>query len=332
MIAFADVVVDLAYGDSGKGKVTHQLCKNGEYTHVIRYNGGNNAGHTIYHEGKKFVTHSIPSGVFFGIKSIIGPGCVVNVEHFFKELKELQDGGIKTDGLIFIANNAHIITSEHLEEDRQDNVIGTTKRGVGQAYRDKYWRKGIRAEQVPELKEYIVDTYEELHLSETPCRILFEGAQGFGLDIDWGDYPYVTSSGCTVASAVANGVPPRKIRNVWGVTKVYETYVGMKKFQPEDPIFDQIREKGAEYGATTGRPRQCNWLDISTFFKAVDINGANKIVFNKADVLREIGIWKVYDDSGFPIEFKDEEEMKKWIKKQLPSTVELFWSDSPDRI
>ncbi len=332
MIAFADVVVDLAYGDSGKGKVTHQLCKDGEYTHVIRYNGGNNAGHTIYHEGKKFVTHSIPSGVFFGIKSIIGPGCVVNVEHFFNELKELQDGGIKTDGLIFIARNAHIITDEHLYEDRQDNVIGTTKRGVGQAYRDKHWRKGIRAEQVPALKDYLIDIYEELHLSETPCRILFEGAQGFGLDIDWGDYPYVTSSGCTVASAVANGVPPRKIRNIWGVTKVYETYVGMKKFQPEDAIFDEIREKGMEYGATTGRPRQCNWLDMSTFFKAVDINGANKIVFNKADVLREIGVWKVYDENGFVTQFKDEEEMKKWIKKQLPTTVELFWSDSPDRI
>jgi len=332
MIAFADVVVDLAYGDSGKGKVTHQLCKDGEYTHVIRYNGGNNAGHTIYHEGKKFVTHSIPSGIFFGIKSIIGPGCVLNVDHFFKELKELEDGGIKTAGLIFIARNTHIITDEHLFEDRQDNVIGTTKRGVGQAYRDKHWRKGIRAEQVEILKPYLIDMYEELHLSDGPCRILFEGAQGFGLDIDWGDYPYVTSSGCTVASAVANGVPPRKIRNVWGVTKVYETYVGMKKFQPEDEIFDQIREKGMEYGATTGRPRQCNWLDMSTFFKAVDINGANKIVFNKVDVLRDIGVWKVYDDDGFVTQFKDEEEMKKWIKKQLPTTVELFWSDSPDRI
>jgi len=332
MIAFADVVVDLAYGDSGKGKVTHQLCKDGEYTHVIRYNGGNNAGHTIYHEGKKFVTHSIPSGIFFGIKSIIGPGCVLNVDHFFKELKELEDGGIKTTGLIFVARNTHIITDEHLFEDRQDNVIGTTKRGVGQAYRDKHWRKGIRAEQVDCLKPYLIDMYEELHLSDTPCRILFEGAQGFGLDIDWGDYPYVTSSGCTVASAVANGVPPRKIRNIWGVTKVYETYVGMKKFQPEDPIFDQIREKGMEYGATTGRPRQCNWLDMSTFFKAVDINGANKIVFNKVDVLRDIGVWKVYDDDGFVTQFKNEEEMKKWIKKQLPTTVEVFWSDSPDRI
>jgi adenylosuccinate synthase len=332
MIDYADVVVDLAYGDSGKGKVTHDLCRKGTYTHVIRYNGGNNAGHTIYHNGKKFVTHSIPSGVFFGIKSIIGPGCVVNVDHFFQELKELQDGGIKTDGLIFIANNAHIITSEHLEEDRQDNVIGTTKRGVGQAYRDKYWRKGIRAEQVESLKPYLIDMYEELYQKDKIFRVLFEGAQGFGLDIDWGDYPYVTSSGCTVGAAIANGVPAKRIRNVWGVAKVYETYVGLKEFQPDDPIFDKIRDAGAEYGATTGRPRQCNWINSNNFFKAVDINGANKIVFNKADILKQLKTWKIYDEKGFLVSFKDEFSMKEWFLDRLPRSTEVFWSDSPDRI
>jgi len=332
MIDYADVVVDLAYGDSGKGKVTHDLCRKGTYTHVIRYNGGNNAGHTIYHNGKKFVTHSIPSGVFFGIKSIIGPGCVINVDHFFQELKELQDGGIKTDGLVFIANNAHIITSEHLEEDRQDNVIGTTKRGVGQAYRDKYWRKGIRAEQVESLKPYLIDMYEELYQKDKIFRVLFEGAQGFGLDIDWGDYPYVTSSGCTVGAAIANGVPAKRIRNVWGVAKVYETYVGLKEFQPDDPIFDKIRDAGAEYGATTGRPRQCNWIDSNNFFKAVDINGANKIVFNKADILRQLKTWKIYDEKGFLVSFKDELQMKEWFLDRLSRSTEVFWSDSPDRI
>jgi len=332
MIDYADVVVDLAYGDSGKGKVTHQLCKRENYTHVVRYNGGNNAGHTIYHQGKKFVTHSIPSGVFFGIKSIIGPGCVVNVEHFFKELKELQDGGIKTDGVVFIARNAHIITSEHIEEDRQDNTIGTTKRGVGQAYRDKHWRKGIRAEQVEILKPYLIDMYEELYTSREINRILFEGAQGFGLDIDWGDYPYVTSSGCTVAAAIANGVPPRRIRNVWGVAKVYETYVGMKKFEPEDSIFNEIREKGAEYGATTGRARQCNWINTKSLFKAIDLNGANKIVFNKADILRDIKQWKIYDESGALLEFKSEDQMKEWFVNKLPRSTEIYWSDSPERL
>jgi len=332
MVEYADVVVDLAYGDSGKGKVTHQLCRKERYTHVIRYNGGNNAGHTIYHEGKKFITHSIPSGVFHGIRSIIGPGCVLNVDHFFEEMKELENGGIRCQGLVFIARNAHIITDEHIMEDRQDNTIGTTKRGVGQAYRDKHWRKGLRAEQVDSLKPYLIDMYEELHASDKNCRILFEGAQGFGLDIDWGDYPYVTSSGCTVAAAIGNGVPPQKIRNIWGVAKAYETYVGLKKFEPDEDIFKEIREKGMEYGATTGRPRQCNWLNINGLLKAIKINGVNKVIFNKTDILRDVGVWKAYDEKDFQVEFSDEEDMKGWVESKIPYDVKVIWSDSPERI
>ena len=108
----ADIVVDLQYGDCGKGKVTHHLCKSGEYTHVIRYNGGCNAGHTIFHNGRKYITHHIPCGVFFNTKSIIGPGCVLNVEQFFREIKELNEGGIRTKGLIFVSENTHIITPD----------------------------------------------------------------------------------------------------------------------------------------------------------------------------------------------------------------------------
>ena len=332
MIDYADVVVDLAYGDSGKGKVTHHLAKIGNYTHVIRFSGGNNAGHTIYHEGKKFVTHSIPSGVFYGIRSVIGPGCVLNVDHFFSEMEELENGGVRCQGLVFIARNAHIITDEHIMEDRQDNVIGTTKRGVGQAYRDKHWRKGIRAEQVERLKPYLIDMYEEFYKPNQICRILFEGAQGFGLDIDWGDYPYVTSSGCTVAAAIGNGVPAKRIRNIWGVAKAYETYVGMKQFEPDEPVFKRMREIGNEYGATTGRPRQCNWINTKNLFKAIDLNGANKIVFNKVDILREIGSWKIYDEDGKLVEFKSEEQMKEWFANKLPRSTEVYWSDSPERL
>lgn len=332
MIDYADVIVDLAYGDSGKGKVTHALSANSDYTHCIRYNGSNNAGHTIYHQGKKIVTHSIPTGVVHGIKSIIGPGCVMNVKQFFDELKELQDAGVDTDGLVYVAKNVHIITEDHLQEDRRDVTIGTTKRGNGPAYRDKYNRKGIRAEQVAELKPYLIDLYEELHSSNQKCRILFEGAQGFGLDVDWGDYPYVTSSTCTVGAAVANGVPPNKIRNVWGITKVYETYVGGKKFEPDDDIFKQIRELGSEYGATTGRPRQCNWLNSALLRKAASINGVNHIVFNKADILRKVGEWKAYDPQGNLVTFPTEEGMKSWIQNQLPSNITIHWSDNPDKI
>ena len=156
----ADVVVDLQYGDCGKGKVTHHLLKSGEYTHCIRYNGGCNAGHTIFHNGVEFVTHHIPAGVFFGVKSIIGPGCVVNLEQFFKEIQTLQDSGIDTRGQVFIAANAHIITSAHLEEDGKDTKIGTTKRGNGPAYRDKYARDGVRACDVIELERYVIDVYD----------------------------------------------------------------------------------------------------------------------------------------------------------------------------
>jgi adenylosuccinate synthase len=331
MIEYADVIVDLAHGDCGKGKISHHLCKTGQYTHCLRFNGSGNAGHTIYHKGKKIVTHSIPTGIVDGIKSIIGPGCVLNVDQFFNELKELNDAGVKTDGLVFIAKNVHIVTEDHLNEDRQDAKIGTTKRGNGPAYRDKYARKGIRAENIPDLQPYLIDLYEELHSENTHCRILFEGAQGFGLDVDWGDYPYITSSTCTVGGAVANGVPANKIRHVWGVTKVYETYVGAKKFEPDDPIFGKIRELGGEYGATTGRPRQCNWLNTALLRKAARINGVSKVVFNKADILRMVDAWKAYDLNGNLITFQDEELMKSWMQELLPN-VEIYWSDSPDRI
>jgi adenylosuccinate synthase len=136
----ADIIVDLQYGDCGKGKITHHLCRHGDYTHVLRYNGGCNAGHTIYHEGKKFVTHHIPAGVFFGVKSIIGSGCVVNPVQFFAEIDELEAAGIKTQGLVFIADNAHVITADHLAEDGTDTTIGTTKQGNGPAYREGTFR------------------------------------------------------------------------------------------------------------------------------------------------------------------------------------------------
>ncbi len=224
----ADVVLGVQYGDCGKGKVTHHLCKTGKYTHVIRYNGGCNAGHTIYHNGKRFITHHIPAGVFFGVKSIIGPGCVVDPDRFFEELNELEENGIDTKGLIYIAENAHVITEEHKKEDGKDSRIGTTRRGNGPAYRDKYARDGVRAKDVEKLEPFLINLFEELHSSED-TSILFEGAQGFGLDIDWGDYPYVTSSHCTTAGALLNGVPPQSVNKVWGVAKVYETYVGAKE-------------------------------------------------------------------------------------------------------
>jgi adenylosuccinate synthase len=330
MINFADVILDLQQGDSGKGKISNSLVQTGDYTHSVRFNGSNNAGHTIYKDGKKIVTHSIPAGVLHGVKSIIGPGCVVNVNHFFDELDDLEDCGIDLNGLVYISKNTHIITSSHLEEDGRDTKIGTTKRGNGPAYRDKYDRKGIRASEVHELQPYLIDVYEEFH-GKQGCSVLFEGAQGFYLDVDWGDYPYVTSSHCTVGSAVMNGVPPQKIRKVYGAAKIYETYVGTKKFEPDDLVFEKIRELGNEYGATTGRPRQCNWLDIDNLVKAAKINGVTDLVVSKMDILRSVGVWCLYY-RGKKLTFSSEMGIKEFIANQIGSDVTIYWSDSPENL
>lgn len=330
----ADVIVDLQYGDCGKGKVAHALLRRGTYTHTLRFNGGCNAGHTIIHEGRKFVTHHLPAGVFFGVKSIIGPGCVLDPEQFFKEIEDLRAGGINTDGRIFVARNTHIITQEHKEEDAKNDKVGTTKRGNGPAYRDKHMRSGIRAEEVKELQPFLIDMYGELHTGGR-IKVLCEGAQGFGLDIDWGDYPYVTSSMCTVAGAIQNGIPTQAVRCVWGVLKAYETYVGKKEFQPTDPIFNEIGRIGEEIGSTTGRIRQCNWLNLDLLDKAVKINGVTHVVISKWDVLRRVGMWKIIID-GRIVEFRSEDEMKRLLTKGLEflgiPKENIYFSEHKDRI
>lgn len=298
MVDFADVIVDLQAGDTGKGKVAHHLAsgKNGtNYTHVVRYNGGGNAGHTIYHNGEKIVTHFIPIGFTYKIKSVIGPGCVVNINELLKEIEYLENKGLNVREFLKIDKRVHIITDKHLQEETSESKIGTTKKGNGPAYRDKYSRKGIRAQEIVELKEFIIDVYDEFHSgNEKNVKILFEGAQGFELDIDWGDYPYVTSSHCTVGSACLNGVSPKDIREVYGIAKVYRTYVGAKQFEGSDIEFSTIRELGNEYGATTGRPRQINWLDLDMLEKSIRINGVTKLIINKLDILEKLNIFKFY--------------------------------------
>jgi adenylosuccinate synthase len=334
----ADVVVGLQYGDEGKGKVTHHLCKTGDYTHVLRFNGGCNAGHTIFHEGRKFVTHHIPAGVFFGIKSIIGNGCVLDPVQFFRELDELESGGINTKGLIYIAKNCHVITDQHKEEDGKDTAIGTTKRGNGPAYRDKYSRDGYLAQDIPSLKPFLIDLHDEFW-NHGEVKILCEGAQGFGLDIDWGDYPFVTSSHCLTSSVLLNAIPHYAIRDVWGVAKAYETYVGTKQFQPpHNRVFQQIQEAGQEFGATTGRVRQCNWIDLPFLKRAVQLNAVNKIVFNKMDVIRQVQNWSLKNNNGksdFFEYYSTEEDFKHRIEEFLADAVkdlEIHFSDNPHRI
>lgn len=330
-----DIIVDLQYGDCGKGKVAHILAHKNKYTHVLRYNGGGNAGHTIYHKGKKFVTHQVPVGVFWDVPSIIGSGCVVNPEKLVHEIRELEAGGVRVAGKLFIAKNAHVVQPKHIEEEIRESKIGTTKQGIGPAYRDKYGRTGVRAESVPSLAPYCVDLYELFHTSKKQVVVLCEGAQGFGLDIDWGDYPFVTSSSCIAAGALLNGFPHTAVRSVWGICKAYETYVGSKTFEGTGEVFKRIQEAGQEYGATTGRPRQCNWMNLDMLRKAVRLNGVTHVVINKLDILTTVGQWAVIENGKTKF-FKQEKVFVAYVTKQLTALGvkkgNIFFSKHKDRI
>jgi len=345
-IKFADVIVDLQYGDTGKGKVAHALAASGDYNLVLRYNGGSNAGHTVYHNGQKVVTHQVPIGVLFGIKSVIGPGCVVNVPALCREIQELIFMGFDVEGLLLVDKRAHLVTEQHLQEDASDETIGTTKQGIGPAYRDKYGRVGKRMgdDVLSDFgKEFtssvfeIVDIYEILHSSRESYQILCEGAQGFHLDVDWGEYPYVTSSHCTIGSAELNCIPPKKIRKVIGTMKAYETYVGNRTDYTDetDPMFKQIQELGQEYGATTGRPRKVNWMNLDRVIMAANVNGVTEIIINKADVLQLVGTFSANFD-GVRCTFKQYDNFKNFVDAILyeycGSRIKIIWSLTPNGI
>ena len=338
MISYADAIVDLQAGDTGKGKVAHAIAK--DYDLVIRYNGGANAGHTVYHDGQKIVTHQVPIGVLFGIPSVIGLGCVVNIPKLVEEIRQLKSQGIFTEGLILIDKRAHIVTEQHIQEDSLDLKIGTTRQGIGPTYRDKYARKGTRIGDIntsmyTEFK--VVDIYDILHVNRVPRKILCEGAQGFQIDIDWGDYPYVTSSHCTIGSVLLNGIPPQKLRKVIGIMKAYETYSGFKTtFQDEnDTDLQKIQEVGGEFGATTGRKRKVRWLNLDGVIKAININGVTDLIINKADILEQVGVFKfVYDGDVKEFQSLTEFQDAVWniINNQTPHVIRIKWSMTPNGI
>jgi adenylosuccinate synthase len=332
----AKIILGIFFGDESKGKCTYDLLNtktlfgNNYYTHCMRFNGSSNAGHTIYHNGKKFITHQLPAGIFHGVLSIIGHGCVVNPEKFLEEIDYLESNGIRCRDIVKIAYNAHIVTKEHIEEDSKDTLIGTTKNGVGPAYRDKYARIGVRAENIEKLKPYLIDVYDEFFNKNKNATILCEGAQGFYLDVDFcHSYPYTSSSHCTTGSAIMAGIPYWAVEDVYGVCKCYTTYVGNMKFQPEGEIYEKIQEVGNEFGATTGRKRQVNLLNINMLKKAIDINGVTCLIVNKMDILRKVNYWKVIKDNN-EIDLKTEKNFKKFIKKEVFHDV--IFSDRPDRI
>jgi adenylosuccinate synthase len=337
MISYADVIVDLQAGDTGKGKVAHALANN--YDLVLRYNGGANAGHTVYHDGKKVVTHLVPIGVLFGIPSIIGLGCVVNVKKLEQEIKDLNDAGFNTDGLIFVDERAHLVLDKHIEEDSSESKIGTTRQGIGPTYRDKYNRTGMRMKDLgtqPSSLFSVIDTYKLFHNKHNDWKILCEGAQGFQIDIDWGDYPYVTSSHCTIGSAILNGIPPQSIGKVFGIMKAYETYSGFKTtFQDEnDPILQQIQEAGGEFGATTGRKRKVRWLDLDGVIKAININGVTDLIINKADILEKVDAFRfVYQEIlNYYYSLPEFQEAVEKIIRENTGVTQITWSMTPNGI
>ncbi len=338
------VVVGLQYGDEGKGKITDVLSAKSDY--VVRFQGGDNAGHTVYAGEEKFVLHLLPSGVLqCKGKCIIANGVVVNPKAFLKEIGQIEEKGMRTDH-VFISRRAHVIMPYHIlldtyrEEEEGGTQIGTTKKGIGPCYEDKIARVGIRmvdllnpevlAEKIKKnlktknslfekyfekpkldfdeiyneflalgetLKDRIVDT--ELELNEAihdGKNILFEGAQAAMLDIDFGTYPYVTSSSPTTGGVCSGaGVPPTSLQNLIGVAKAYTTRVGNGPFPTElnDEIGEEMRKVGHEFGATTGRPRRCGWLDLVSLKHATMINGINNLVITKLDVLSGLSTLKI---------------------------------------
>lgn len=285
---FADVIIGLQYGDEGKGKVSGFFSK--DYDMVCRFNGGPNAGHTIYVNGTKYKTHIIPCGIFYEKMSVIGPNCVINIDKFYDEVSYLKSNGLDTN-LIKISPYAHIISKDHIEYDLKNlkERFGTTGQGIAPAYSEKMLRKGVRASEAID-KKYIWDG--SLH-----GKVLCEGAQSFWLDINYGNYPYVTSSETLPYSACSLGFSPKKIRKIIGIAKIYETKSGIDPLFPtsllNDNILNKIIDLGKEYGTTTGRKRIVNWMRIDKLIFAIKKSGVNHLIFNKCDILKEVNTFKL---------------------------------------
>ncbi|MBE3579360.1 adenylosuccinate synthase [Caldanaerobacter subterraneus] len=349
------VIVGTQWGDEGKGKITDYLAERSEV--VVRYQGGNNAGHTVEKDGVQYKLHLIPSGILYPDKiCVIGNGVVVDPSALLKEIEDLKAKGVevKEDNLK-ISDRAHVVFPYHIKEDeleekgKGDEDLGTTKKGIGPCYRDKTERIGIRMcdlmnaevfreklkknlerknkifkdiygeegfdfEQIFEtyreyaerLRPYVTDTSVLLYnLAKEGKKILFEGAQGTLLDLDFGTYPYVTASHPVAGGAtIGAGIGPTMIDNVIGVVKAYTTRVGKGPFPTElkDEIGDFLREKGYEYGTTTGRPRRCGWIDIVMLRYAVRVSGITSLALTKLDTLT--GLEKIKICTGYKINGK----------------------------
>lgn len=338
MIDKADVVVGLAWGDEAKGKITSQLAqrKNSDgtnyYNVVARWAGGNNAGHTVFVNGKKYKTHLVPAGVFFGVTSVVGPGCVLHVESFNEELRYLEGNGFDTS-LVKVSPKCHIVTDDHIDLDKKflAEKLGTTARGIAPCYADKAARVGTLAVHV--------FSSDRLWDEKLEGRILCEGAQGVWLDIDHGLYPYVTSSTTLPYAACSLGFPAQKIDEVWGAAKIYDTRSGEDPRFPasllEDPVLKMLADLGEEYGVTTGRRRKVNWLNLNMLISAINKTGTTNLVISKCDVLSRLGHYKVFY-GGRLVNFKDFEGLLRFVREKVDENCPLVLSTklsySPENI
>lgn len=346
-----DVILGLQWGDEGKGKIVDYFAP--EYDIIARFQGGPNAGHTLYVEGKKMVLHQIPSGIFHQNKvNIIGNGVVLDPVTLKRECDAVAAHGIDVRKNLFISQRTNIIVPSHRALDKAselqkgDSKIGSTLKGIGPAYMDKTGRNALRVgdlhssnfkKQYQDLRtkhQTLLDNFnftEDISASEEEffealeflktlnvinCeyfinnkisegkKVLAEGAQGSMLDIDFGTFPFVTSSNTTSAGVCTGlGVSPRQINEVLGVTKAYCTRVGGGPFPTElnDATGEELRKIGSEFGATTGRPRRCGWIDLVALKFACMINGVSKIIMTKADVLdsfEDLSVCTAYNIDG----------------------------------
>lgn len=336
MIEYADIVTGLVLGDEGKGKIASLLATSGEYNLVARWNGGNNAGHTVYVNGKKYKSNLVPSGVFAGVQSLIGPGCVLHPESFYAEVKYIEDSGFDSS-LIKVDPRCHIITNEHIQYDKEHlaGKLGTTSKGIAPAYAAKAGRTGIQAKSVLEEKY--------LWKEKLSGRILCEGAQGVWLDIDHGDYPYVTSSHTLPYAAAGIGFPPQKIRKIYGVAKLYDTKSGVDPLFPkellDDPVLTKIGELGKEFGVVTGRRRIVNWLRLDRLIESINLTGTTHLIINKCDILKEISQEyeiKLLSDDGIYLSTSNFDYLLNIVKQSILENCsliqEISFSYSPEHI
>lgn len=364
------VLIGTQWGDEGKGKVTDYLAEKADV--IVRYQGGNNAGHTVVVDDKVYKLHLIPSGILYGDKTcIIGSGVVINPAVLINELETLESSGVSVANLR-ISQRAHVIFPYHQLQDQAEeavkgkNKIGTTNRGIGPAYMDKSARTGIRMIDLIDQDELavllerniteknrlltgvygsegvdfrtVLETYKgyaatlSKYVADVPIivheairqgkNILFEGAQGTLLDIDYGTYPFVTSSNPTAGAAcIGAGIGPTKIDRVLGVAKAYTTRVGEGPFPTEldDAVGAYMREQGGEFGTTTGRPRRCGWFDAVIGRYAVRINGLDYLAITKLDVLS--GLEKVKICTGY--------QYRGDILKEFPASLKVLGECRP---